>query len=78
MNMEKLLPRSVKLYLHQPNIMCVGRDRVSCTYRGKVIEESEGHLTITFKYRQEIVTELYSKKEKSFLNLELQDLKIKE
>lgn len=50
MNQEQK-PKSskVKLKLEQPYIMCAGRDKVECYYRGKIIEEKNTTKQIEFK-----------------------------
>lgn len=48
--------RNIKLKLEQPAIMCSGRERVTCYYRGKIVRESENYYkVITFKSHGEEV-----------------------
>lgn len=54
--------QKVKLELVQPKIKCNGRDDAKCYYRGVVTEGNRGwdHLIIIkFKYKGQIVEELY-------------------
>lgn len=49
----------VKLKLVQPNIKCIGRDDVTCHYRGKIIETLEDSILIEFKYKGKLERQLY-------------------
>ena len=82
--MNQQLPKSIKLKLEQPNIICSGRKRIECYYKGKIIKESPNLLLIEFKSKGDKVTLLYNKIEKQFIetinaqNVNWQDLKIVE
>lgn len=67
--------RKVKLKLVQPQMICSGRDFIECYYRGKIIEEGNFNYQIEFKYKGEVITALYNKKN-GFYNKDLQDIKI--
>lgn len=68
--------RKVKLKLIQPQIVCAGRQRVTCHYRGKVISETEESMIIEFKVYGVVEQALYLKEEKRFAEEVWQDLKI--
>jgi hypothetical protein len=52
--LQPKLGSKVKLKLTQPNIMCGGRDKVSCYYKGIVTKEDNLTLIwIEFKYKGE-------------------------
>jgi hypothetical protein len=45
----------VKLKLEQPAIMCSGRERINCFYRGKLLGKENNLTSISFKsYGQEV------------------------
>lgn len=68
--MEKSpLPRYIKLKLEQPEIICSGRKKVECFYRGRVVEETEIYLIIIFKALYSEQKLKYNKTEKTFEDL---------
>ncbi len=57
------MSRKVKLKLEQPAIMCSGRDKVECFYRGKIVLEQDGFEGIEFKSYGKIVAVLFKNNE---------------
>jgi len=81
--MEQLQPKytnKVKLKLEQPSIICSGRDRVECYYRGKItswiIGNPHSYFDVTFKSKGEIVTVTFRALDDVCLNHGWEDLKI--
>lgn len=75
--MEKSLqPRSIKLKLEQPGIICSGRTKVECFYRGKVVNEDENCLIVTFKSYGHEQRVLFQKFDGMCITKDWQDLKI--
>jgi hypothetical protein len=71
------LGSKVKLKLVQPRFICSGRDAVSCTYKGTIVQMWEKLICIEFKYRKELIKAWYHLGEKSFVvNEELKDIKL--
>jgi hypothetical protein len=58
---QELKPKSskVKLKLEQPYIMCAGRDKVECYYRGKVVWEMNTTKQIEFKSFGQLVKVMF-------------------
>jgi hypothetical protein len=76
--LQPKLGSKVKLKLTQPNIMCGGRDKVSCYYKGIVTKEDNLTLIwIEFKYKGELINEPYNVITNSFKRSDLKDIKIK-
>jgi hypothetical protein len=75
---QELKPKSskVKLKLEQPYIMCAGRDKVECYYRGKIVEKTKDILTIEFKSFGEKTIVEFDRKYGFCLTTDWQDLKI--
>lgn len=69
-------PKKIKLKLEQPAIVCGGRERVTCFYRGKIIKESEHLAWIIFVSEKKEVSLVYNKETKTFGDKEWIDLKI--
>jgi hypothetical protein len=42
-------PKKVRLVLSQPAIMCSGRTKVNCFYRGKIVSETKDEYLVEFK-----------------------------
>lgn len=60
MNQElKLKSSKVKLKLEQPQIMCAGRDKVECYYRGKIVWENSIGKQIEFKSFGQLVKVMF-------------------
>lgn len=73
---EYTVPRRINLKIEQPEIICEGRERISCNYRGTVVSEVEDSMLIEFKAKGELQTVLYVKKQNKFVGEQWQDLKI--
>ncbi len=73
---DKRLPRSIKLKLEQPKIMCSGRSKVECFYRGKLIEEDAGNKVVEFKSHGVLQIVTFDENGKCVNNIYWQDLKI--
>lgn len=75
--MEKLPQlRSIKLKLEQPGIICSGRTKVECFYRGKVVKEDENCLIVTFKSYGQEKRVLFQKFDGMCITEDWRDLKI--
>jgi len=59
MERELQLLDKVKLKIEQPQIICAGRRRVRCYYRGIVIGKYKETTTITFKAYNKIVEVMF-------------------
>jgi hypothetical protein len=68
--------RKVKLKLIQPAIKCSGRNNVTCTYRGRVTEDSYNWMYIQIKVYGEWQTILWSKEDNKCLTEGFEDLKL--
>lgn len=73
---QQLFPKKVKLSLSQPAIMCSGRTKVNCFYRGKIISETKDEYLVEFKSYGIEQQVLFDKKYGFCLTEEWQDLKI--
>lgn len=69
----------VKLDLIQPEIICEGRKRVSCTFRGKItgISLDCKIISIKFKYQNKEVEKFYDIETNEFLDQTLKDIKLR-
>ena len=68
--------RKIKLTLIQPEIICSGRKRISCFYKGFVIEEDSFLMKIKIKSKKEDIILTFDKERKTFLESEWKDLQI--
>lgn len=59
----------------RPQIMCIGRDRVTSYYRGLIESEQENYYVISFKYKSELIRTIYMK-DSGFKQSELKDIKL--
>lgn len=66
----------VKLELNQPDVMCVGRTKVQCFYKGVLIKENDGYF-IEFKYKGRKMKEKFDIESNRFFNKELEDIQIR-
>jgi len=56
--------------------MCSGRSSVTCTYRGRVVEENEQGMEVKIKVYGNPVVIFYDKTDKSVLTNGFEDLKL--
>lgn len=66
----------VKLKLEQPAIVCAGRQRVTCYYKGKILESSDGFLYVSFKSYGEEIQVMIDEESKRCLTPNWLDLKM--
>ena len=74
--MNKSLPKSIKLKLEQPDVMCGGRKRIQCYYRAKIVNETSETMSITFISHGSLIVTTYNKLTKEFSSGRWKDLKI--
>lgn len=68
--------QKVKLKLIQPEIICGGRKRVTCIYKGEIIRENNEKYTVRFKYKKQFIVKDYLKESNQFVDLELKNIKL--
>lgn len=71
---SKLVSRKVKLSLKQPDILCTARKRVQWWGKGRIIIEHPTYYIVEFKYQGTVVSTLYDRDLKRFIDDKFRDL----